>query len=603
MYIPLKFLKTLFFIGIITFILLLFVKSNFTYGDTVKTLDKSIQWQFFHEQWISPENAKSMYGKGEDVTIPHKLKDRYGSKTYGTYVGKMRFPRHYVGKNLAAFIPFEYGNYKLYINDQRVLASGQLSSNPNVMIQMKPQYGAFHLKEQEAYIVLQLSNFSSIRGGFAQPIQIGDYEDVQKKFQTSIIAYFVIVGMIFILGAFLMILAFASTHNTFAYLQAGICILLATRTFFARPFLYSLTSLQISWEQATKIESLLTLMALALFLRLAAEIIRAYVPHKYFIVGYSVLLIQANFVIWTEPIIFQQTLLYCFIIYMCYLPLFIYIFIRHLRAFSIYEKLYVVTILILAVALITDMMTIYKVAGKALYFNLALLIYATIQLTMLGHRYAQKLNEVLKLNRDVVTLNTSLDEKVQQRTKELKQANTQLQKIASIDALTNISNRYTFDMCLMEQFENMKRSNHYLTLYMIDLDFFKKYNDYYGHVAGDELLQKLVKIIAVNLPEDAIFARYGGEEFAIIFLSPTPVETLGVELVQAVAAQRVEHVKSESGIVTISMGGYAICAEDGFTHPSDLVRAADKQLYTAKYNGKNQFCFDMAGKFNKPVEV
>lgn len=130
-----------------------------------------------------------------------------------------------------------------------------------------------------------------------------------------------------------------------------------------------------------------------------------------------------------------------------------------------------------------------------------------------------------------------------------------------------------------------------LSLLLIDLDYFKLYNDYYGHVKGDMLLQSIVTTINEVLPEEALFSRYGGEEFAIIFpnASKAQMDALGETLVQVVAAKHYEHSQHPLGIATISIGGYTMMPDDDFTSEKQLIKLSDDHLYEAKHNGKNRF--------------
>lgn len=162
-----------------------------------------------------------------------------------------------------------------------------------------------------------------------------------------------------------------------------------------------------------------------------------------------------------------------------------------------------------------------------------------------------------------------------------------------IDGLTNVNNRRYFDERLSSEWSRATRNNSELSLLLIDVDFFKRYNDIYGHQAGDDCLRKVAGAIknAMKRPTDLV-ARYGGEEFACL-LPDTNAEGaiyLAEEIKQAIIALDIEH--SDSTIipqVTVSIG---VCTKPQNYQGSQeiLLRKADLQLYKAKEHGRNFVC-------------
>jgi diguanylate cyclase (GGDEF)-like protein/PAS domain S-box-containing protein len=173
---------------------------------------------------------------------------------------------------------------------------------------------------------------------------------------------------------------------------------------------------------------------------------------------------------------------------------------------------------------------------------------------------------------------------------ELENANKQLTVLAMNDGLTGISNRRHFD----EQFHALlsiaQRTKVPLSVLMMDLDFFKRFNDRYGHQAGDDCLILIGGILAdaFQRPSDCA-ARYGGEEFAVVSLGMSPDELLhhAELLCEKVRAVQLAHLDSPHGVVTISVGG-ASCMPKRDTLASALLKSADTALYAAKQQGRNR---------------
>ena len=177
---------------------------------------------------------------------------------------------------------------------------------------------------------------------------------------------------------------------------------------------------------------------------------------------------------------------------------------------------------------------------------------------------------------------------------ELSRANQSLEKMAMNDGLTGIANRRYFDIALAEKFSLAKRHGHPLAIVMFDIDYFKQYNDRYGHIAGDECLKRVAQTIgsvAAKRPGD-ILARYGGEEFAVVLPS---TDTSGAFMVAerilaAVRALGIAHADSPAGIVTLSAGVDARQPVQESAGLDQLLTAADEALYQAKKDGRNRVC-------------
>jgi diguanylate cyclase (GGDEF)-like protein len=173
---------------------------------------------------------------------------------------------------------------------------------------------------------------------------------------------------------------------------------------------------------------------------------------------------------------------------------------------------------------------------------------------------------------------------------ELEAAYQKLEVIAQEDGLTGLANRRRFDEMLENEFSRAMRSGANLSLIMIDIDYFKRFNDRYGHPAGDECLRAIARAIqgALRRPGD-LAARYGGEEMAILLPdthNPGAV-TVAETIRETVRALNLVHEDSPSKIVTISLGVASIIPNRNMHVPRDLVKAADEQLYEAKASGRD----------------
>ena len=183
-----------------------------------------------------------------------------------------------------------------------------------------------------------------------------------------------------------------------------------------------------------------------------------------------------------------------------------------------------------------------------------------------------------------------LEEHVAERTVALEAANRRLEALSRTDGLTGIANRRRFDEVLDSEWARSQRSGEPLALAMIDIDWFKAYNDRCGHLGGDDCLRSVAGVLACCAARKTdLAARYGGEEFAIVAPDTTAVQMLALvlEVQQALAALGLPHPSTPSGCVTLSAGVAAHVAQPGET-PESLLAAADQALYRAKTAGRNQ---------------
>lgn len=176
----------------------------------------------------------------------------------------------------------------------------------------------------------------------------------------------------------------------------------------------------------------------------------------------------------------------------------------------------------------------------------------------------------------------------------LKQQADLLESLSLIDALTHISNRRRFDEAIASEWKRAVRDGIPLSLIMIDIDYFKQYNDCYGHGAGDICLQKVAATLAKNLvrPSDLI-ARYGGEEFVVILpeTNQKAAQQVAERLRESIVTLALPHACSETeSVVTVSVGVATQNKIPEYSLPQTLNDAADNALYMAKEGGRNRVC-------------
>lgn len=199
--------------------------------------------------------------------------------------------------------------------------------------------------------------------------------------------------------------------------------------------------------------------------------------------------------------------------------------------------------------------------------------------------------EQKKAEEEIIQSHKELERLVEERTSELNEANQKLEMMAYQDSVTGVYNRRHLDKSLDLEIRRTHRNHQPLSLLLIDVDYFKNYNDSYGHLAGDACLRKIAEFLKHNFQRASdLIARYGGEEFCVILpnIDSEEAKILCETLMDKVWNANIPHPASTvADRVTISIG-LTTCAADSTCTRDSLIKSADTALYAAKGAGRNR---------------
>lgn len=208
----------------------------------------------------------------------------------------------------------------------------------------------------------------------------------------------------------------------------------------------------------------------------------------------------------------------------------------------------------------------------------------------LNSAFASLLAVVIAIMMRRARINDYLNEKtILAQNAQIKQMNEQLNAMVTVDALTQIYNRRFLDREFPRLLQDAREKGQPVALVMLDIDWFKQYNDRYGHQAGDVCLHRVTRAVQTQLPkENTYFVRYGGEEFLVLLvgMEPEDVRELAEQLRAGVQAAAMPNEDAPCGAVTISVG---VCCSrrDGKATMGQLIHYADTAMYDAKSAGRN----------------
>jgi two-component system chemotaxis family response regulator WspR len=196
---------------------------------------------------------------------------------------------------------------------------------------------------------------------------------------------------------------------------------------------------------------------------------------------------------------------------------------------------------------------------------------------------------------EAFTTMSQLQQQLEKMNNELTRSNAELQRLSSLDGLTGVANRRQFDETLQREWQRATRTGTPISLVFADIDFFKRYNDHYGHQAGDDCLKQVARALqqTVHRPADLV-SRYGGEEFVIVLPETDAQGALAVaeKVLSNMAGLNIPHAASSiADRLTVSIGVATRCPTEGES-AEKLIGAADQALYRAKERGRN--CIEVA---------
>lgn len=553
-------------------------------------------WLFYNQQFIQQPSAVLT---AERVHLPASFQQLTGQmEGYGTFIGHFQLPKEFVGRRIAIWMPSQQGAYRVYLNGEPLARVGEAGPDAARHENGNGHRLAHFIADSEYFtLAIQASSFQNFRGGLEHSIKIGLSRTINYQYQRLMMSVAMISGGVLGIGLFTLVFSFfrgVMSPNAQSMFVFGIFIVfLALHNLFAAPYAYTAFT-DINWIWGLRLQYLFSFLAILFFLSYMFLFNQRYL-HRWVYCA-ALLLIAINLVaaLWAPPMVLEQLALWSSLFCLLVLVNFIYGFAETLRQKLSYSKLTVCAVLLLFGSFIHDLLLALNLIESIPLSFISTSLYALLIMLQQARNYARDTAYIEKLNNRLLSLNNSLDVKVKERTAQLSQLNAKLELQVKIDALTGAYNRRALNDEILLRFEQTCQQPEYtLAFVMLDVDYFKKYNDHYGHLKGDQVLQQLVLILNRALPKNAYVARYGGEEFALI-LHNVPIallEPMMAQVLQAVRAEQIQHIARQDAknYVTVSMGVAWMTGKQPYASVLEFMKAADQQLYLAKEAGRDQY--------------
>lgn len=439
------------------------------------------KWLFYPRQFIEQPDPEL---ESQVVELPASFKSFTGTNaTYGTFISHFKIPQKFIGHRLALQIPSQYGAYSIYLNGDILLRLGEISKTPAGQVTEKaPKIASFVPQSEYFTLSIQVSNYTHLHGGLEKPLKIGPSTTINRQFMLHMLSIALVCGTVLGVGLFTILFSMfrgSVERNSRSIFIFGLFIIfLALHNLFSPPHPYAIVS-KISWLWGARLEYLFTFLAILFFLSYMHLFKSRYIQRSVYYVAAGLLIFNIAVTLFSTPEVFERLALYSAIYGLVILGNFIYGFYVTLSQGDEYSSTNLFAIIFLCLTFLNDYLVLLNVIESVHLSFISTSLYALIIMFQQSRNYAHQTYYTERLNNKLMALNSSLDQKVRERTEQLHELNTKLQYQIKVDALTGAYNRRALNEEIQHLFnETIQHPEQTLSFAMIDVDYFKKYNDF-----------------------------------------------------------------------------------------------------------------------------
>jgi len=574
------------------------------------------KWDFYFSQLLGPEDFRSQ--KIHDATLQHVPGDWSGyiietgmkapADGFATY--KLRLVMPEKDRIMALRIDSIGTAYNLWIDGKLLSSSGIVSeTKKDSFSKIISDIVFFNVQEKETDIIIQVSSYSYLDSGISKSILVGNPSDLTgtKRIKDYLIILF--AGIILSVSLYhLIIYLFRPKDKAPLFLGfASFLLFLHTLLSIGGYISRLLPAISLQFEQ--KIITVILMASLPSFMLFFYYLFDRKISRKInkattYVSFFSIILILALPFSRYNPVWPLFTAFVLFDLFYLF-----YFLIGQIREKKENALIIFIGTLILSLSVVYDIFIDFLGFGDLRVLHIGISLFLFLNAVTVSKKIAKSLRDVEILTRDLEELNMQMAEGynlvekiVEERTNQLKNAkenlelvNIELQRdknllrrIAVTDGLTKLYNHRYLINSLIKEINRAERYSRKLSIIMMDIDYFKKINDNFGHLFGDAVLKKVGDIIKENIRKVDIAGRYGGEEFLIILPETNifPAYSLAERIRKGVHSYNWNLLSEFKEKITITIsGGVAELDDENYLR---LLKKADTMLYKAKDNGRNR---------------
>ncbi len=545
--------------------------------DSITPLDG--EWLFYPSLLLNPEDLELAVWGGASLPEPHPIRvpatwnrqrisgSALGGRGFGTYrLDLLLDPDDQPLYLQTAEISTAF---RLYVGDELLLQGGEVGIDA---ASTRPEWvtgvATFVPTREHTTILVQVANFHHARGGLRDEVIITRDAAIATGPQARRNLSYFLFGALLVMGIYHLGLIAVRTREYSTLWFGLVAILMAIRTLLTgQPALLQASTLQM-WEFFLTVEYFTMYVGFTLFFvytgALFPQEMRAAVRRTVCVIGG----ILAALTVFAPARVFSASLVVFHILALSGSVYLVAVALRAWRAGRVGSVVYAAGMVLLAVTVLNDVLYNMGFWRTGYFASVGLLVFLFFQSLVLASRFGANVRRI----------------------EELLAERSRLEGLTFRDGLTGISNRRHFDITLTKEWTRAQRHGQPLSVIMVDIDAFKKYNDNYGHLSGDDALKQVAHALYISLHRSADYvARYGGEEFAVILPSTDHdgAATIAESMRVAVENLAIEHRYGDTGAVLTASFGVASRIPSRDTDCTVLLQDADRALYLAKQSCKN----------------
>lgn len=539
-------------------------------------------WGFYYNVFYTREDIKSK--KLQDVSYIYVPSSWSGKKISNTKIPETGYATYHckvllgekAPKTISILIPKVDSSYALYINDILITNAGVIGKTPEESIPFwKQTIIDFPVTGSEIDIIFHISNFYYAQAGITKSIVLGTKDLVLQQYVQSAIIKFFIFGALLIIALYHLFIFMFKLHDKKTLYFSLFSFSMALLSIIFGEFHIMLIFPHLSYALLVKITYLTMSLGLTFFALFFKELYPEDYPNQLFTLSIFIGTVYTLLILILPVYIFSTLLMPFLIIISGFGIITLLTFINAIRNKRQDASLFFAAFIIYSLTIINDMLHFNHIINTTYMVPYGFFMFIILQSFVLAKQNARLYVQLQQLFKEKLKLES---------------LTINLKNIAYIDPLTGIPNRRRFEEYLNIEWARAIRNNTPISIILLDIDYFKKFNDKFGHVKGDMALKQVAKTIqsCIYRPADMV-ARYGGEEFIVIL---PETEIIGAYRIAERMRKAVLNCKIPAAytlapkFLSISLGCSTAYPKYN-SNPNDLINSADKKLYRAKKLGRN----------------
>ncbi len=542
----------------------------------ITTLDGD--WEFYPGVFLNPDGS-DLPMEPAFAPVPDPWTDVPAPVGYGTYRLHLEGLKPGVSYSFYFFEKVSAANY--YIGTELLESDGIPAKSREAEVpDLVPSITGFRAKQSEAVLTIHISNFSMKNGGLWESVRFGTSETLHNYWLIHILGLALIIGALSFMALYHLFLFILQRQNkAHLWLSLAIMLIVIKSLITGEHVLMRF----LAWENQMFLIRIST-VSVAFMIPFYQKYLRNSFPgigsRVSLYINFALSIFFGSVILFADLIPAQKIFSY----YMWIIPINLFYFLYLTLTTVIQRKpgsiwLFTATVLMIGCGL-NDILYDLHLTNTAYVLNVGLLIFMILHSFLNAERSSQAFKELSLLRNELET-------QVDQRTRELEHEKNKLAVLARIDSLTGLFNRNSSREIFEREILRFGRSGKTFSVVMIDLDFFKKINDSYGHASGDYALQMMgIAIKEISRRTDFCF-RWGGEEFLLLMPETGEEDAL-------VHAEKLRKKIAETAVETggnrfyLSMSFGISSIKEPKETPENIIERADYALYQAKEDGRNR---------------